>query len=131
MTYKRTYLFCDMLINLINEAPRTEPLLRIYDTYMTFNAQAAHLLGLTDGDKVYIGRDERQGNNLYVGKERLKMSNVVIRRGKTFLLHNSELTRKVASWLEGTGTYRICPEDKMDDSFGNNYYNIFKKKYGN
>jgi hypothetical protein len=120
-----------MLTNLINEAPRTEPLLRIYDTYMTFNAQAALLLGLTDGDKVYIGRDERQGNNLYVGKARLKMSNMVTRRGKTFLLHNSELTRKVASWLEGTGTYRICPEDKMDDSFGNNYYNIFKKKYGN
>jgi hypothetical protein len=120
-----------MLVNLVNEAPRTEPLVRIYDTYMTFNAYAVKLLGLTDGDQVYIGRDERQGNNLYVGKARLMMSYVVIRRGNTFLLHNSELARKVADLLEGTGTYRICPEDKVDDSFGNNYYNIFKKKYGN
>jgi hypothetical protein len=53
-----------MLVNLVNEAPRTEPLVRIYDTYMTFNAYAVKLLGLTDGDKVYIGRDKRQGNNL-------------------------------------------------------------------
>jgi hypothetical protein len=120
-----------MLVSLTNDAPRSEPLLRIYKTYMTFNAQAAQLLGLTDGDKVYIGRDERQANNLYVGKARLKQSNIIVRRGNTFLLHNSLLTRKVASWLEGRGTYRICPEDKVEDNFGNLFYNIFKKKYGN
>ena len=120
-----------MLVNLLNDAPRTEPLLRIYDTYMSFNAHAAALLGITDGDKVYIGRDERLANNLYVGKARLKQSNALVRRGKTFLLHNSALTRKVADWLEGKGTYRICPEDKVDDGLGNKYYNIFKKKYGN
>jgi hypothetical protein len=120
-----------MLVSLLNDAPRTEPLVRIYDTYMTFNAHAARLLGLTDGDKVYIGRDERQANNQYVGKAQLKQSNAVIRRGHTFLLNNSALARKVAGWLEGRGTYRICPEDRVDDSFGNLYYNIFKRKYGN
>lgn len=119
-----------MLVSLINDAPRTEPLLRVYDTYMTFNAHAAQLLGLSDDDKVYIGRDERQANNLYVGKARLKQSNVIVRRGHTFLLHNAALTRKVAEWLEGAGTYRICPEDKIEDCFGNQFYNIFKKKYG-
>lgn len=119
-----------MLVNLLNDAPRTEPLLRIYENYMTFNSPAAKLMGLTDGDKVYIGRDERMANNLYVGKARLKQSNVVIRRGHTFILHNAALARKVADWLEGRGTYRICSEDTMGDGFGNLFYNIFKKKYG-
>lgn len=120
-----------MLVSLTTEAPRTEPLLRIYRNYMTFNAHAASLLGLSDGDKVYIGRNERQGNNLYVGKARMKQSNIIVRRGYTFLLHNAELSRAVAGWLEGEGTYRICPEDCMEDGAGNIFYNIFKKKYGN
>jgi hypothetical protein len=119
-----------MLVNLLNDAPRTEPLLRIYESYMTFNAHAAALLHLTDGDKVYIGRNDRLGNNLYVGKAQSKQSNIVLRRGKTFLVHNAALARVVAGWLEGKGTYRICPEDKMDDGLGNIFYNIFKKKYG-
>ena len=63
-----------MLVNLINDAPRTEPLLRIYSNYMVLNAHAAGLLGLNDGDKVYIGRDERSSNNLYVGKAAMKRS---------------------------------------------------------
>lgn len=120
-----------MLVNLINDAPRTEPLLRIYDSYMSFNAPAAKLLGLTDGDKVYIGRDDRSSNNLYIGKAKLKQSYAVWRRDKTFIVYNAPLTRKVASWLEGKGTYRICPEDKIDDGLGNMFYNIFKRKYGN
>ena len=120
-----------MLVNLINDAPRTEPLLRIYPNYMTFNAHAASLLGLSDGDKVYVGRDERLSNNLYVGKACMKQSYAVCRRDNTFIIYNAPLTRKVASWLEGKGTYRICPEDKVDDGLGNTFYNIFKKKYGN
>lgn len=118
-----------MLVNLINDAPRTEPLLRIYDSYMAFNAQAVKLLGLTDGDKIHIGRDDRS-SNLYVGKAQLKQSRAVWRRDNTFILYSAPLTRTVAGWLEGKGTYRICPEDKLDDGFGNTFYNIFKKKYG-
>ena len=120
-----------MLVNLTNEAPRTEPLLRIYGSYMAFNAPAVKLLGLADGDKVYIGRDERASNNLYVGKAMKKQSYAVVRRANSFILYSAPLTRKVASWLEGKGTYRICPEDKVDDGLGNMFYNIFKKKYGN
>lgn len=120
-----------MLVNLINDAPRTEPLLRIYTNYMTFNANAATLLGLKDGDKVYIGRDDRASNNLYVGKALMKQSYAVWRRDNTFIIYNAPLTRQVAGWLEGKGTYRICPEDKLNDGLGNTFYNIFKKKYGN
>lgn len=120
-----------MLVNLLNEAPRTEPLLRIYDTYMSFNSHAAELLGLNEGDKVYIGRDDRASNNLYVGKARVKQSYAVARRGKSFVLYNRPLARVMAKQLEGKGTYRICPEDKQNDVFGNMFYNIFKKKYGN
>jgi hypothetical protein len=120
-----------MLVNLINDAPRTEPLLRVYKAYMTFNAHAAKLLGLDDGDKVYIGRDDRASNNLYVGKAQMKQSYAVSRRDNTFIIYNAPLTRKVAGWLEGKGTYRICPEDKLEDGLGNMFYNIFKKKYGN
>ena len=120
-----------MLVNLINDAPRSEPLLRIYANYMVFNANAVGLLGLKDGDKVYIGRDERSSNNLYVGKAALKQSYAVCRRDNTFIIYNAPLTRMVAGWLEGKGTYRICPEDKVGDGMGNTFYNIFKKKYGN
>ena len=120
-----------MLVNLINDAPRTEPLLRIYDSYMAFNTAAARLLELTDGDKIYIGRDDRSSNNLYVGKAVLKQSYIVCRRGNTFVLRSAPLTRKVASWLEGKGTYRICPEDRLEDGAGNMFYNIFRRKYGN
>lgn len=119
-----------MLVNLINDAPRTEPILRVFKNYMTLNAHAVRLLGLSEGDKVYIGREERMANNLYVGKARLKTSNLVVRRGNTFLLHNAALAREVAGWLEGMGAYRICPEDKVEDGLGNVFFNIFKKKYG-
>ena len=98
---------------------------------MVFNSHAAGLLGLKDGDKVYIGRDERCSNNLYVGRACMKQSYAVCRRDNTFIVCNAPLTRKVAGWLEGKGTYRICPEDKVDDGLGNTFYNIFKKKYGN
>ena len=118
-----------MLVNLINDAPRTEPLLRVYDNYMVFNANASSLLGLKDGDKVYVGRDDRSSNNLYVGKAQMKQSYAVCRRDNTFIVYNAPLTRKVAAWLEGKGTYRICPEDKQHDAVGNIFYNIFKKKY--
>lgn len=97
---------------------------------MSFNAHAVKLLGITDGDKVYIGKDDRASNNLYVGKAKLKQSYTILRRNNTFVLYSAPLTRKVASWLEGKGTYRICPEDKIDDGLGNTFYNIFKKKYG-
>lgn len=120
-----------MLVNLTNDAPRTEPLLRVFKSYMSFNAHAAKLLGLTDGDKVYIGRDERLANYLYVGKADLKQSHTVVRRGNTFILYSAPLTRKVAEWLEGKGTYRICPEDNIGDGLGHMFYNIFRKKYGN
>ena len=119
-----------MLVNLTNDAPRTEPLLRIFDNYMVFNANAATLLGLNDGDKVYVGREARLSNNLYVGKARMKQSYAVSRRGNTFCVYSAPLTRMVAGWLEGKGTYRICPEDKLDDGLGNMFYNIFKRKYG-
>lgn len=118
-----------MLVNLIDDAPRTEPLLRVYKAYMVFNANAAKLLGITDGAKVFFGRDERSANHIYVGKADLKRSYAVTRRENSFVLNNAPLTRQVAAWLEGRGSYRICPEDKLDDGFGNTFYNILKKKY--
>lgn len=126
---RHTY-FADMLVNLTNDAPRTEPLLRIYANYMTFNAHAASLLGLKEGDKVYIGREERMANNLYVGRAQMKQSYAVAKRDNTFIVYSAPLARTVAGWLEGNGTYRICPEDKIEDVAGNKFYNIFKKKYG-
>lgn len=119
-----------MLVNLLNDAPRTEPLLRIYENYMAFNTYAAKLLGLAEGAKIFFGREDRTADYLYVGKANMKQSYAVQKRGNTYVLYNAPLTRKVASWLEGVGSYRICPEDKISDSAGNSFYNIFKKKYG-
>lgn len=119
-----------MLVNLLNDAPRTEPLLRVYENYMAFNTYAAKLLGLAEGAKIFFGREDRTADYLYVGKANMKQSYAVQKRGNTFVLYNAALTRKVASWLEGLGSYRICPEDTISDSAGNLFYNIFKKKYG-
>lgn len=119
-----------MLVSLLNDAPKTEPLLRIYENYMAFNIYAARLLGLVEGAKIFFGREDRGADYLYVGKANMKQSYAVQRRGNTYVLYNAPLTREVASWLEGAGSYRICPEDKISDGAGNSFYNIFKKKYG-
>lgn len=119
-----------MLVNLLDEAPRDEPVMRIHKSYMALNACASRLLQLAEGDRISIRKD-RSGNLVYIGKANgFKQSYGVKRRDNTYLIYSAPLTRKVAECLEGKGAYRICPEDVVE-LFGNKFFNIFKKKYGN
>ena len=118
-----------MLRSILDTAPRTEPLIRIYPNYITFNAPAARLLGFKKDDVVSIMQDDRDGY-LYVANCRTKQSYPLAMRNNTFLVRNVELCNKLAECLEGLGTYRISQDVTLCDFNDNKYYNIFKKKYG-
>lgn len=118
-----------MLNSLLDSAPRTEPLIRVYSQYITFNAPAAKLLGFKDDDVVSIMQDDRDGY-VYVANCQAKQSYTLASRNNTYLVRNSLLSRKLAECLDGFGTYRISKDMIQTDLFGNKYYNIFKKKYG-
>ena len=118
-----------MLRSILDTAPRTEPLIRIYPNYITFNAPAARLLGFKKDGVVSIMQDDRDGY-LYVANCRTKQSYPLVMRNNTFLVRNVELCNKLAERLEGFGTYRISKDVTLLDYNDNKYYNIFKKKYG-
>lgn len=117
-----------MLKNILIGAPKTEPLLRIYPNYISFNGVAASLLSLKDGDAVSIMQDDRDGY-VYVANTHNKQSYVLSRQGNIFVVRCAPLSRRLAECLEGCGTYRISKDDATE-FMGQRYYNIFKKKYG-
>ena len=66
---------------------------------------------------------------LYIGRKDTNAF-TAIRRGRSYLINSRVLSRELADSLEGRGTYRICPEDSVENN-GTTYFNIFFKKYGN
>lgn len=118
-----------MLKDLLNEAPRTEPLIRVYPTYISFNAPAAGLLGLTGNASVAIQKDDRDGYVYVAGGDAMKQTYGLRQRRNAYVLSNAPLSRKLAECLEGYGAYRICQE-VTTEFMGMTFYNIFKKKYG-
>lgn len=118
-----------MLKDLLNSAPRTEPLIRLYPTYISFNAPAAEMLGLNENASVAIQQDDRDGY-IYVARcEEMKQAYRLRRRCNTYILSYAPLCKKLAECLEGYGAYRICRE-VTTEFMGTKFYNIFKKKYG-
>lgn len=118
-----------MLQELLHSAPRCEPLIRIYPHYLSFNAAAANLLGIGEGDSISVMMDDRDGY-IYVAKCACMRQSYSIRMKKTLVVVSSApLCRKMASLLEGFGTYKIC-RNEMQEFMGHTFYNIFKKKYG-
>lgn len=118
-----------MLKDLMTSAPRTEPLIRLYPTYISFNSPAAEMLGLNECASVAIQQDDRDGYIYVAGCDTFKQTYGLRRRHDTFVLSNAPLCRKLADKLEGYGAYRICQGDVIE-FMGNKFYNIFKKKYG-
>lgn len=118
-----------MLKPLLNSASRTEPLVRLYPGCIVFNAPAARLLELKEGDAVSIMQDDRDGY-VYVANCVTKQSYTLSVRCKTFKVNNAVLCRTLAERLDGFGTYRISKDLIQTDYNDNKYYNIFKKKYG-
>ena len=117
-----------MLKNILIGAPKTQPLIQIYPNYIRFNAITINLLGFNDGDAVSIMQDDRDGY-VYVGNVQGKQSYALIKQGRAYVVRCAPLSRKLASCLEGYGTYRISKDDSTE-FMGQTYYNIFKKKYG-
>ena len=118
-----------MLTPLLKNPPRTQPLIRIYANIISFNAPAAAMLDLKEGDSVSIMQDDRDGYIYVANCATIKQSYALTRRNNTFKVSSTQLCRKLAEQLEGFGTYRICQElskEYMDHKF----YNIFNKKYG-
>lgn len=121
------------LVQLTRQAPRSEALIRVYKNQVAINAAAARLLDLHNKDmvNVLVDKDAQasgRGNRLYIGKAKSNAYQV-LRRRSSFRICCTALARSIAEALEGTGTYRICPEDSETDFNGEVYYNIFFKKY--
>lgn len=118
-----------MLQDLLNSAPRCEPLVRIYKNYISFNAVAVRLLGLEDGSSVSIMRDDRDGYVYVANCDCMRQSYAIVKKKTLFTISGAPLCRKLASCLDGFGTYKICKEETQE-YMGHTFYNIFKKKYG-
>lgn len=118
-----------MLKDLLNNPPRTEPLIRIYPNFISFNAPAAAMLQLQEGDSVSIMQDDRDGYVFVANCSTMRQSYALKLRNNTFRVSNAPLCRKLAGCLEGFGTYRIC-QDFSTNYMDQKFYNIFKKKYG-
>lgn len=97
----------------------SDPLLRIYKTELRFNGAASRMLESlvynSQGNirvRFTYDSDESRGEKkiIYVGPVASNESEgyPTIKRGRTLLIHSTELCRMLASNLEGTGTYRIC-----------------------
>jgi hypothetical protein len=118
-----------MLKNLLQSAPKTEPLIRIYPNYIAFNAVATSLLDLKDGDAVSVMQDDRDGYIYIANNPEAKVAYGIKRKKTTSTLTNAALCRKLAECFDGPGSYRICVEDSIE-FMGHRYYNVFGKKYG-
>lgn len=118
-----------MLKDLLNGAPRTEPLVRLYPSYLTLNAAAAELLGLGENASVAIQQNDRDGYIYIAACEDMRQAYRLRKRNNVYILSYAPLCRRLAECLEGEGAYRICREVSIE-FMGKKFYNIFKKKYG-
>lgn len=118
-----------MLKNLLQSAPKTEPILRISGHYLSLNAKAVELLDIHEGDAISVMQDDRDGYIYVSNNPGAKVAYGVRRRCGTFEVYNTALCRKLAEQMEGFGAYRICAEQSIE-FMGHRYYNIFAKKYG-
>ena len=118
-----------MLKNLLQSAPKTEPLLRIYPNYITLNGVAASLLQMDDGSPLSVMQDDRDGYIYIANNPDAKVAYKAKKQGNTLFFSSSSLARKLAGVMEGPGAYRICIGE-CTEFMGHKYYNVFAKKYG-
>ena len=118
------------LVLLTKGLPETEPKLRIYGHYAVFNASAVALLGLQDGDYIQFAHPLYGfKKETYVRKTQKTVGSYIARKRKgTMRISSRKLSLLLAERLEGSGCYRICPEEKVEDPDGT-WYSIFFKNY--
>lgn len=118
-----------MLKNLLSSAPKTEPLLRIYANYISFNEAAACLLQMDDGGSLSVMQDDRDGYVYVANNPDAKVAYRAKKIGNILFFYDAKLAHRLAEVMEGRGTYRVCESEKTE-FMGHQYYNVFTKKYG-
>jgi hypothetical protein len=113
--------------------PRSEAIIRIYKNYLSLNGSSVALLGLDGTGKIklsYSQDDMRAGRfRCFIAKTDSSIMSFDYRmRGGCAIVACRSLVAFLAEHLDGYGSYRICPEDYVND--GNNiWYNIFIRNY--
>lgn len=106
----------------------------VHPTWMYLNKAASDLLGLTKESKV-IFKDSDETNpdgsvRIFIGKRR-DGAFKVMRKGNGYRICSKPMSHDLANALQGFGTYGIEPDGMVTDLFGNKWYSIFYRKYGN
>lgn len=118
-----------MLKNLLQSAPKTEPLLRVYANYITINEAAASLLQMEDGSALSVMQDDRDGYVYIANNPDAKVAYRAKKIGNILFFYYAKLAHKLGEVMEGRGSYRVCAGEKTE-FMGRDYYNVFTKKYG-
>ena len=111
-------------------APRSQALIRVYDSHCRLNAAAARILDLKDGDSVDIFYDKQQldagRTRIYIGKSVSGVATGI--DGRCRIINSRPLSQRLIKIFGRQGSYRICPEDFVvfNDS---KFFNIFFKPY--
>lgn len=110
--------------------PETEPKMRIYGHYVSFNAAAVRLLGINDGDYIQFAKPSYGfRKELYVRKASTPGGSYIARKRRQISrISSASLLGLLQENGFGKGCYRICPEVTVDDKDGT-YYNIFFRNY--
>lgn len=114
-----------MLYDMRFQSP-DDPVLMVYRDRVRLNRAGALLLGLNEMPRVSFKTDD--SGHVYIGS-RSFASIKVNRTGGRYTITSVKLARKLASMLDGPGTYRIEQETSDVDHAGMRYYLIFWRKY--
>lgn len=123
-----------MIRDLISKATCNDTIIRVYKNECRLNESASKLLGLTDDMCVkFVFDDDKRahgGERVFVRAcdSNTPKSFFVTRRCNEYRIYSSTLSRTLSEYLDGYGTYRICPEETADIN-GSTYYEIFRKRF--
>ena len=111
-----------------------DPTIRIYQHRCVLNAAACRLLGIPGrSQRVLVRRDMEQAaagrDRIYISHSYLATGYVFRMRGNEARINSSSLCQKLAGYLDGYGSYRICPEVTVTEN-GRVWYEIFFRRYG-
>lgn len=117
----------------INKKPASsDALLYVYENTCVLNSRLVKLLDIQENDMVKFTYDydemTRGRIRTYITKVETGRGYRVHRKVRSFRVYSTSLCSSLASYLDGYGTYRVCPEIVKEES-GRIYYEIFFKKY--
>lgn len=117
-----------MMKNLVNAAPSSETIIRVYPGKLVLSAATMRLLEIDSASRVAI-RTEASGDkgNVYIGNSTNGYSLSLV--GKRGCIRSAVLCRAIANKLQGYGTYKVEADNPVMDYSGTTFYSIFFRKY--